>query len=63
MSGVFKFVYDPHQDYEEAYGYNRVEVSGGAKEDNLDQVFDIFIDFLSGCGYVVDRNKVGYGGL
>lgn len=60
MSGVFKFVFDPHQDYDEDMRYNRVEVSGGTKEDNICEIFERFVRFLEGCGYKVDRDEIGY---
>jgi len=60
---VFKFTFNPYDYDEETSPYNNVEVSGGSVEDDIDTVFDRFIQFLQGCGYVVDRDKVGYGKL
>ena len=58
---VYKFTFNPNDDYDVAEGYNYVEVAGGDKDDDLDTVVERFIQFLQGVGFTVDRDKVGYG--
>lgn len=62
MSGAFKFIYDPNYDHDNDIAlYNYVEICGGTKDDNINTVFNRFVQFLEGCGYSVDKEKVGYG--
>jgi len=65
---VFKFSYNPFNDYESAdeensklrSGYAEVAVSGGHEEMSVHEVLTLFAQFLNGCGYVVDLDRLHY---